>query len=35
MLGDWLLHNVVGDDLIRVGLMDPATGSLADVEHSL
>ncbi|MDL4777101.1 NAD(P)/FAD-dependent oxidoreductase [Actinomadura xylanilytica] len=35
VLGDWLLHNVAGDDLIRVGLMDPATGSLADVEHSL
>lgn len=35
VLGDWLLHTVAGDDLIRLGLMDTRTGSLADVEHSL
>ncbi|TDD95855.1 NAD(P)/FAD-dependent oxidoreductase [Actinomadura rubrisoli] len=33
--GDWLLHAVAGDDLIRLGLFDTRTGSLADLEHSL
>ncbi|MFD0690444.1 NAD(P)/FAD-dependent oxidoreductase [Actinomadura fibrosa] len=35
VVGDWLLHAAAGDDLVRLGLVDTRTGSLADVEHSL
>ncbi|MBW8483312.1 NAD(P)/FAD-dependent oxidoreductase [Actinomadura parmotrematis] len=34
VLGDWLLHNVAGDDLIRLGFLDTRTDRMADVEHS-
>ncbi|WP_173093520.1 NAD(P)/FAD-dependent oxidoreductase [Actinomadura verrucosospora] len=35
VLGQWLIHAAAGDDLIRLGLLDPRTSSLVDVEHSL
>ncbi|MFI6519639.1 NAD(P)/FAD-dependent oxidoreductase [Spirillospora sp. NPDC050679] len=32
--GDWSLHAMAGDDLIRLGFLDTRTGRQADVEHS-
>ncbi|WP_157431886.1 NAD(P)/FAD-dependent oxidoreductase [Actinomadura hibisca] len=32
--GDWSLHALAGDDLIRLGFLDTRTGSQADLEHS-
>ncbi|WP_018656516.1 NAD(P)/FAD-dependent oxidoreductase [Actinomadura flavalba] len=33
-LGDWALHALAGDDLIRLGFLDTRTGRLADLEHT-
>ncbi|MQY08588.1 NAD(P)/FAD-dependent oxidoreductase [Actinomadura macrotermitis] len=35
VLGDWLLHNVAGDDLIRLGFLDTRTDDLADLKHTV
>ncbi|MGK5552111.1 NAD(P)/FAD-dependent oxidoreductase [Actinomadura kijaniata] len=35
VMGDWLLHSLAGDDLIRLGFLDTRTGRQVDLEHSV
>ncbi|MFC5187495.1 NAD(P)/FAD-dependent oxidoreductase [Actinomadura harenae] len=35
VLGQWAVHAVAGDDLIRLGFLDPRTGAAIDLGHTV